>query len=114
MNEKLLYELFLPRQAETVETIVREILPRAVGHCYSEQQIKKLFKGVPKDMSSGPPRLPFSKLQDIILADQQRRLKTLIHGGAITVETRQPIPYQTLPGKILSSVVKNVQIPLVK
>merc|ERR1712224_879724 len=46
----------------------------------------------------------------VVLKDQMRRLKTLVHGGNIVPETRFPIKYQTKPGKILTKICKKKKL----
>lgn len=100
MNRKFLYKIF-NRPKETVETIVNEILPKAVAHHYTPQDIVKMFGALPVD-DHGYHR--FCEMQDLVLADQKRRLTTLIHGGEIQKISRKAIPYQTKPAQILQSI----------
>ena len=44
------------------------------------------------------------------MKDTRRRLITLMHGGSIQKEIRKPIPYQTKPGKILSSMTRKKKL----
>lgn len=106
LNETLLYELFA-RPKDTVEVVVKEILPTAVSHCYTDNEIRRLISPVSAD-SEG--RLPFRDLQDIILEDQRRRLLTLIHGGNITAETRKQIPFQNHAQKIMTRVIRKKKL----
>merc|ERR1719258_196 len=75
INPEQLYSL-LARQRSTVETVVNELLPRA----------------------------KFAELQQVILADQRRRLVMLLDGGEITKAKREPIPYQTKAAKVLRKI----------
>ncbi|CAD7932632.1 unnamed protein product [Amoebophrya sp. A120] len=107
LNETLLYQLFEPKPKDTVKVVVDEILPKAVSHCYTEKEIKRLISPVAKDIEG---RLPFSEVQDIILKDQRRRLLILIDGGSITAETRKQIPFQTVPTKILTRITQKKKL----
>jgi len=100
LNREQLYTL-LSRPKETVETMVNEILPKAVGHHYTVKEIHKMFRGISPQEDG---RYKFLDMQNIILADQRRRLLTLIKGGEISKSTRRPIPFQTTPGKILTEI----------
>ncbi|CAD7954041.1 unnamed protein product [Amoebophrya sp. A25] len=107
LSEGLLYELFEPKPRDTVKVVVDEILPKAISHCYTAKEIKRLISSVAKD---GEGRLPFHELQDIILKDQRRRLQTLVHGGSITKEQRKPIPFQTESAKILTRITRKKKL----
>jgi len=100
LNTEQLYTL-LAKPRETVETLVKEMLPKAVRHVYTEKEIHRMFRVIsPNDAG----RYKFSDMQNLILKDQRRRLLTLIHGGEISKATRRPIPFQTKPGKILTEI----------
>lgn len=100
LNREELYRL-LSRPRDTVTTMVNELLPKAVGHHYTRKEIMRLFNGI-SPAESG--RYDFLKMQNVILADQNRRILTLIGGGEISKSTRRPIPHQTKPGKILTEI----------
>jgi len=106
MNESLLYELFA-RPKDTVEVVVKEILPKAVSHCYTEAEIRRLISPVSADHEN---RLPFREIQDIILKDQRRKLLTLIHGGNITAEIRKQIPFQNKAQKIMTRILRKKKL----
>lgn len=100
LNREQLYSL-VARPRETVETMINEILPKAVHHCYTEKEIHRMFRCISPDDDGF---YKFFDMQKVILADQRRRLLTLIKGGEISKTTRRPIPFQTLPGKILTEI----------
>lgn len=81
--------------------MVKELVPKAVSHCYSGPEIRRLLSSVAAD-SEG--RLSFRELQDVVLKDQRRRLLTLMDGGSIVTEPRKQIAFQTEPGYILTQV----------
>jgi len=97
INREQLYAL-LARERSTVETVVNELLPRAVGHHYTEKEVEMLFSSISQSMEG---RAKFADLQQVILGDQRRRLVTLLDGGEITKAKREPIPYQTKSAKVL-------------
>lgn len=99
LNEEQLYTL-IARPRATVETMVQELLPKAIGHCYDQHDIQRLFQGLSPDAG----RYCFRDMQNIILKDQRRRLMTLIKGGEIQKTAREMIPFQTRPAKILQEI----------
>lgn len=106
MNEEHLYTL-ISRPRETVETMVQEILPKAVSHHYTERDIQRLFVGISPDDSG---RYKFADMQTVILADQRRRLLTLIKGGDIAKSARRAIPFQTKPAQILTAITRRKKL----
>jgi len=100
LNREQLYSL-VARPRETVETMINEILPKAVAHTYTEKEIIRMFRVISPDDSG---HYKFYDMQKVILADQRRRLLMLIKGGEISKTTRRPIPFQTMPGKILTEI----------
>merc|ERR1719253_1442483 len=88
LTREQLYSLF-SRPRETVEN---ELLPKAMSHHYTEKEMQALLAGV---STTHQGRAKFEELQKVQLADQRRRLVTLLEGGEITKAKRQPIPYQT-------------------
>jgi hypothetical protein len=105
INRETLFELF-SRPRETVEILVHTLLPQALKHHYTEKEVLKLFSAVPADKSG---RIKFADLQRVILADQRRRLLTLISGGSILQSKRKSIPYQSYQPKNFQ--IKNNQSP---
>lgn len=101
LNLKQLYKI-LARPRETVQTIVQEMLPKAVAHHYTARDVQKMFSGLEAD-DQGCYR--FSEMQDVILADQKRRLVTLVEGGEIQKTARRAIPFQSRPQEILGTVM---------
>jgi len=97
VNREQLYSL-LARQRETVETVVKELLPKATGHHYTEMEVQQLFSGITQTTDG---RAKFAELQKVVMDDQRRRLVTLLEGGSITRAKREPIPYQTKPAQVL-------------
>merc|ERR1719240_2413476 len=100
LNEEHLYTL-ISRPRETVETMVAEILPKAVSHHYTERDIMRLFGGISADDSG---RYKFSDMQTLIVADQRRRLLTLINGGEIAKTARRQLPFQSKPAQKLQQI----------
>merc|ERR1719326_2570672 len=85
LNREQLLAL-LGRPKETVETMIQELLPKAIAHHYTEREIVVLFGGVSEDENG---RRSFADLQRVVLADQRRRLLTLIRGGEIFRASRK-------------------------
>lgn len=98
--EEQLYTL-IARPRATVKTTVMELLPKAVKHSYTPKDIAILFAGISADENG---RYKFSDMQRVILADQRRRLLTLIKGGDIVKVARQMIPFQTKPAEVLREI----------
>jgi hypothetical protein len=97
INREQLFSL-LARPRATVETVVTELLPKAVGHHYTEREVVQLFSSISQSLDG---RAKFSELQRVVLDDQRRRLVMLLDGGEITKAKREPIPYQTKSAKVL-------------
>jgi hypothetical protein len=95
INRETLFELF-SRPRETVEILVHTLLPQALKHHYTEREVIKLFSAVPADKTG---RMKFADLQRVVLADQRRRLLTLIKGGSILQAKKKAIPYQSFTPK---------------
>jgi hypothetical protein len=106
LNREQLYSLF-SRPRETVETVVNELLPKAMSHHYTEKEMQALLAGVSTTRAG---RAKFEELQKVILADQRRRLVTLLEGGEITKAKRQPIPYQTRPAAVLTEMTRKKKL----
>merc|ERR1719326_1484561 len=106
LNREQLLAL-LGRPKETVETMIAELLPKAVAHHYTEREIQVLFGGVSEDENG---RRSFADLQRVVLADQRRRLLTLIRGGEISRSLRMPIPYQTKPAEMLTAMCRKPKL----
>lgn len=100
------YGLFA-RPKETVEIVVKEILPHAIHHTYTENEIKRIISSVSENAEG---RLEFRQLQDVILKDQRRRLLTLMEGGNITKAIRKQLPFQTKPTKILGTMLRKKKL----
>lgn len=106
LNRETLLAL-LGRPRETVETMIQELLPKAVAHHYTEREIFALFGGVSEDENG---RRSFADLQRVVLADQRRRLLTLIRGGEIFRASRKAIPFQTRPAEILTTMTRKSKL----
>jgi hypothetical protein len=106
LNQEQLYSL-ISRPRETVETMVNEILPKAVSHHYTDRDITRLFAGISPDDSG---RYKFADMQGVILADQRRRLLTLIKGGEIAKASRRAIPFQSKPAQILQAITRRKKL----
>merc|ERR1719160_1811035 len=87
--------------------MVNEILPKAVSHHYTEKDITRLFAGISADDSG---RYKFSDMQNVVLADQRRRLLTLIKGGEIAKASRRAIPFQSKPAQILQAITRRKKL----
>jgi hypothetical protein len=106
LNRETLLGL-LGRPRETVETMINELLPKAIAHHYTEREVNVLFGGVSEDENG---RRSFADLQRVVLADQRRRLLTLIRGGEIFRSSRKAIPYQTKPAEILTAMTRKTKL----
>jgi hypothetical protein len=87
--------------------MVNEILPKAVSHHYAEKDIIRLFVGISPDDQG---RYKFADMQTVILADQRRRLLTLIKGGEIAKAARRAIPFQSKPASILQAITRKKKL----
>lgn len=106
LNKDNLYTL-ISRPRETVETMVNEILPKSVSHHYTEKDILRLFQGISPDDAG---RYKFADMQHVVLADQRRRLLTLIRGGEIAKATRRAIPFQSKPAQVLQGITRKKKL----
>lgn len=106
LNKDNLYSL-ISRPRETVETMVNEILPKAVSHHYTEKDIIRLFAGISPDDSG---RYKFGDMQNVVIKDQRQRLLTLIKGGEIAKAARRAIPFQSKPAYVLQSITRKKKL----
>jgi len=107
LNRDMLYRLFAPRPRATVESLVGSLLPKALQHHYTEREIRRFFGGLSVDNEN---RMKFSEMQALVEADQRRRLLTLMDGGDISVQHRDPIPYQTRQRKTLLAPLRKKKL----
>lgn len=106
-REALFSTINKPR--DTADIIVDQLLPVALSHNYTLSEIKRMLKGVPVD---GSGRMDFADLQEVILADQERRLKLLVkHGAAAIIKERGPVvPYQSEAAEGLLAITRKKKI----
>lgn len=76
----------------TVEVLVDMLVPLAIKHNYTLNEVKKLLKNVATDTSG---QMSFAAIQEVILENQRERLKTLIREGDIEVEARPKVAHQS-------------------
>jgi len=104
-----LYDLFLPKDRSTVESIVDTLMPTAMSAYYSEDKVRRMFKDVRKNAEG---RLDFTAMQEIIKESQKRRLNVLVKramGGkpiAPPKERPQKVPFQSKPADVLMEVTR--------
>jgi hypothetical protein len=105
-----LYDLFLPKDRSTVESIVDTLMPNAMAHRYSHEEVKHLLKNVPRYPGTG--RMIFTDLQETIKAIQKKRLGEMatraMSGKPIAPPKERPIkqPYQSKPCYALHAVTR--------
>lgn len=90
-----LFELFAPRPRSSVEAIVETLHKVAMSQRYSEQDVHRILRDVEPDKFG---RSNFSKMQDAILASQQKRLAALV---ARAQAGKPVLPPKERPPKVL-------------
>lgn len=103
LREALFSVISKPRNV--AELIVEQLLPIAISHNYTMSEIKQLLAGVVLE-SDG--QMNFAELQEVILENQQHRLKLLVKKGAkALLKERGPVvPYQNAAADTLLQVTR--------
>mmetsp|Transcript_11161 Transcript_11161/g.20284 ORF Transcript_11161/g.20284 Transcript_11161/m.20284 type:complete len:308 (+) Transcript_11161:58-981(+) len=97
-----LFEL-VTKPRDVSEVVVEQLLPIAMTYQYTEAEVQKLLKKVPRDRSQ---RMEFAAMQDAILAEQTRRLQAVVAGGPGKKERGIRVPFQSEPQHILMAVTR--------
>merc|ERR1719265_1280328 len=93
----------LKQPKSQIEVMVDTVLPEVLEENIERAEIKKLLSSVPKDENA---RMNFTALQDIILTNQQHRLKAFMKHGPKKKEREMKVPYQCKQAEALLRITK--------
>lgn len=111
-TKEMLYSM-LKHPRSQVEVLVEAVLPVALQECITKTEIRKLLHDVSKDESG---RLNFTKLQDIVLANQRQRIQLILKNYALLARKKErgpKLPFQCKQADALLAITrkKKMNIP---